>query len=355
MRVFIKLTVALLLAAIAGVSFGQTQATKDELKAAVQEAQASLVRGPSKIDVLDEASFALPGSAGFVPAPAAIRYLRALGNSVDEKSLVGLIVPTTADEQWIAVLAFVKSGYVRDDDARNWKPDEILKNLRDSTEQSNASRKDKGLPELEVTGWAEAPAYDANTHRLVWSAILRAKGQAAASQDDVNYRTIALGRNGYLSLTMASSLASLAANKSNANALLADIGYLDGKRYADFNASTDHIAEYGLAALVAGVAVKKLGLFAVIAAFAAKFFKVGLIALLAFSTKIRGLFKRKPKTAGSRSTHVDFVPPSAFEDPGGKAPPRSHPSHASQHECAEPQPTAPAPQTDSSQPPSNHG
>jgi uncharacterized membrane-anchored protein len=364
MRALIKYAVALFLAAITGVSFAQTQATKDELKAAVQEANAALIKGPHTIEVLDQASFALPASAGFVPAPAAIRYLRALGNSVDERSLVGLIVPQTNGEQWIAVLTFVKSGYVRDDDARNWKPDEILKNLRDGTEQSNASRKEKGLPELEVTGWAEAPAYDANTHRLIWSAVVRAKDQGAATQDDVNYRTIALGRNGYLSLTMASSLASLALNKPTANALLADISYLDGKRYADFNASTDHIAEYGLAALIAGVAVKKLGLLAVIAAFAAKFFKIGLIALLAFSTKIKALFKRKPKTAGSSAPRVDFVPPSVFNDPNSEAPGSEH-GHASSPEAADThcQPQSPphaSPQahsapSDSSQPPSPHG
>ena len=45
--------------------------------------------------------------------------------------------------------------------------------------------------------------------------------------------------------------------------LLADLDYNSGKRYEDFNASTDHIAEYGLAALIGGIAAKKLGLNAV--------------------------------------------------------------------------------------------
>ena len=47
-----------------------------------------------------------------------------------------------------------------------------------------------------------------------------------------------------------------------ARALLADISYDKGKAYADFDASSDHIAAYGLAALIGGVALKKLGLFA---------------------------------------------------------------------------------------------
>ena len=71
--------------------------------------------------------------------------------------------------------------------------------------------------------------------------------------------------------------------------LLDNLKYVEGKRYADFNSSTDKVAEYGLAALVAGVAAKKLGLFAVIAAFLAKFAKVGILAAAALGG---GLWKR---------------------------------------------------------------
>ena len=43
-----------------------------------------------------------------------------------------------------------------------------------------------------------------------------------------------------------------------------------GKRYGDFDSTTDKVAAYGLAALVAGVVVKKLGLLALLAATAVK-------------------------------------------------------------------------------------
>ncbi|GAB2895150.1 DUF2167 domain-containing protein [Paraburkholderia jirisanensis] len=276
-------------------SHAQTEAARTELQAAVQEANASLINGPKKIAIFDEASFALPADAAFVPAAAATRYMRALGNRVDESSLIGVIVPHSEHAQWLAILSFEKAGYVRDDDARNWNADDILKSLREGTEEANAGRRERQLPELEVTGWAEPPAYDANTHRLVWSAIVRRKGTDADQEDAVNYRTIALGRNGYVSLTMVTQRSALAADKPAANALLADIGYGDGKRYADFNSSTDHVAEYGLAALVAGVAVKKLGLLAIIAAFAVKFFKIGLVAVIGFGAAFKRFFKRKPK------------------------------------------------------------
>ena len=56
-----------------------------------------------------------------------------------------------------------------------------------------------------------------------------------------------------------------------ATQLLEGLSYNEGKRYADFNASTDRVAEYGLAALVGVAVAKKLGLIALIGVFLAKF------------------------------------------------------------------------------------
>ena len=81
-----------------------------------------------------------------------------------------------------------------------------------------------------------------------------------------------------------------------ARELLGRLEFVSGKRYADFNGKTDHIAEYGLAALVAGVAAKKLGLLALIGVAAVKFWKVGLIALVggaALWPRLRARFGRK--------------------------------------------------------------
>jgi len=53
------------------------------------------------------------------------------------------------------------------------------------------------------------------------------------------------------------------------------------------------VAEYGLAALVVGVGAKKLGLFALIAAFVAKFAKVAILAAVALGGGFLKFFKRK--------------------------------------------------------------
>ena len=61
----------------------------------------------------------------------------------------------------------------------------------------------------------------------------------------------------------------------------------------------DRVAAYGLAALVAGVAAKKLGLLALFAAFVVKFAKVIVIAIAAFGAAIVRWFKAR---AGSKDS-----------------------------------------------------
>ncbi|MBK7846575.1 MAG: DUF2167 domain-containing protein [Zoogloea sp.] len=65
------------------------------------------------------------------------------------------------------------------------------------------------------------------------------------------------------------------------------------ERYADFNERTDKVAEYGLAALVGGIAAKKLGLLATLGVFLAKFWKIGALALVGLGAGARRLLGRK--------------------------------------------------------------
>jgi uncharacterized membrane-anchored protein len=120
------------------------------------------------------------------------------------------------------------------------------------------------------------------------------RGAPSGAAQGVNYNTYALGREGYFSMNLVTALNDLPKDKPAAAELLAALQYDDGKRYADFNSKTDKVAEYGLAALVLGVAAKKLGFFAVIALFFAKFAKVIFLAVAGFGTVFLKYFKRKP-------------------------------------------------------------
>jgi uncharacterized membrane-anchored protein len=257
---------------VAGAASAQSPSHEAEQKAAFEAADKAKVVGPANVALRDQATLKLPEGYLYIPTPAATQVMQAMGNRSDAR-LVGIVFPS-ANEPWFVAIKFIQEGYVKDDDAKDWKPDELLQSLRDGTEAANAERTKRGFPAIEVVGWAETPRYDSATHRLVWSASSRERGNGASTDQGVNYNTYSLGREGYISLNLITDLDKLDKYRPDALKLLGALDYLEGKRYADFNSSTDKVAAYGLATLVAGAAAKKLGLFAVILAFLAKFAKV---------------------------------------------------------------------------------
>lgn len=260
------------------------------------EAKAAAKAGPADIAIAGQATLHLPADRVFIPQPQAGKLLTAMGNPGTHDELSGLIFPK-GEGDWFATLRYIASGYVKDGDAKEWKADELLASYKEGTEAGNEERQKMGVTPIEIIGWAEAPAYEAGSHRLVWAMSSREKGAPAGANQGVNYNTYALGREGYLSLNFVTDLKDLPAQKPDAKALLGALEFDKGKRYEDFNESTDHVAEYGLAALVVGVAAKKLGLLAVIIAFAVKFAKIIFIAVLGAGAAVAKFFKRDKPAA----------------------------------------------------------
>jgi uncharacterized membrane-anchored protein len=290
---------AALLALVGCVAWGQggpTAGAQAEMKAAIDAARKVQVPGPSDIKLGDQAVLKLPQGFIYIPPAEGQRLLTAMGNRVGD-GLLGLIFPQS-DAEYFVVMRFLKSGYIKDDDAKEWKVDELLEGLKEGTEESNKERRARGYPEIEVAGWVEAPKYDATTHRLVWSLASKIKNAPAGAEGGVNYNTYALGREGYISMNLVTGMKTIDAEKPVAHQMLAALEYNDGKRYTQFDSATDHVAEFGLAALIGGVAAKKLGLFAIIAAFLAKFAKIIGVAVIAL-IGIIGKFLGRKKDAGS--------------------------------------------------------
>jgi uncharacterized membrane-anchored protein len=287
------LALGVLLAASAAAAFAQSD---DASKKAFEDARQAARHGPQEIDLATQATLHLPANLVFVPQPQAGKLLNAMGNPGRDERLQGVVFPE-GEGNWFATIRYESSGYIKDDDAKDWNADELLKSYRDGTEAANREREKMGVPALEIVGWAERPAYDAASHRLVWAMSARHKGAAANEPQGVNYNTYALGREGYFSLNLVTELNELPAHKGTAQALLGALDFKQGKRYADFAPSTDRVAEYGLAALVVGVGAKKLGLFALGAAFFAKFAKIIILALAGFGAAFLKLFRRKKPEA----------------------------------------------------------
>jgi uncharacterized membrane-anchored protein len=268
----------------------QERAPDPDWAAAMQ----AMVEGPEEVSFVDQAKFSIPEGYGFVPVAQAKSLMAKMGNQTDDR-FIGLIFPLNNDSNWFVAVDYEPSGYIKDEDAKDWDSDELLQNLKDGTEEGNKHRASVGVPAIEVTRWVEKPSYEAGTHRLVWSAEIREKN-GTDPDPGVNYNTYVLGREGYISMNLITSAASVEADKPAARELLSAVNFIDGKRYTDFNASTDKVAAYGLAALVGGVAAKKLGLLAVIGAFLLKFSKLIFVAVIAFGAGLAKLFKRKEST-----------------------------------------------------------
>ena len=280
----------LALAIALAASFAVAQA--DEAGNADLKTEVARVRqvGPAEVVLRDQAKLKLPEGTMFVPQPTANKILTAMGNRGDNR-VIGLIYPLKDDQNWAMVAEYEAAGYIKDDDARDWNADELLKSLKEGTAAANEERTKAGFPALEVTGWAEKPLYEAQSHRLVWAATAVHPG-ATGEPAVVNYNTYALGREGYISLNLLTDSQALVTDKVHARDMLSRLEFVEGKRYADFDGKTDRVAEYGLAALVAGVAAKKLGLLAVIGVALLKFWKLGLIALAGIGSGLPWLRKR---------------------------------------------------------------
>ncbi len=270
-----------------GAAADDTQPTAQEL--AWSAAMEAMQEGPIAIPLRDQAILDLPSGYAYVPQGPSAKLLTEWGNTVGN-AFIGMILPLS-EESWFVTLEYEPSGFIADDDARDWDADAMLDQLKEGTEAGNTRRAQIGMPALKVTRWIEPPAYESIERRLVWSAETQLK-DIADDDPGVNYNTFVLGREGYVSLNLVTSAVAVDAYKSAARELLATVRFNDGKRYEDFDSSTDTVAAYGLAALVGGVAAKKLGLLALAGAFFAKFAKVILLALAGAGAAVAKFRKR---------------------------------------------------------------
>ncbi|MDR1461083.1 MAG: DUF2167 domain-containing protein [Campylobacteraceae bacterium] len=285
MKSFIKVLIALLFAASMEIN---AQEIEDIMLDISKLAQVG------NVELTDQAVLRLPEGFYFVPKELAARLMYSIGNTIGDEFL-GLVLSDKI--VGFITIDFFKTGYIKDSDAKNWDTDELLEGLKKGTEFANKERVQRGFNAIEVLGWVETPFYDSDAHRLIWSASLRDKGSnAPLSEQGVNYNTYLLGREGYLSLNLVTDMESVGQNKPFAKELLASTYFNDGKRYEDFDSKTDYIAEFGLAALIGGVAAKKLGILAAAGVLLVKFWKILIIALIAFGVGFKKFFKNKNST-----------------------------------------------------------
>ena len=128
---------------------------------------------------------------------------------------------------------------------------------------------------------------------MVWA---RDISVADASVHTLNYDIRVLGRKGVLSINVVAAVPDLPQVNAAAASIGATAQFNPGQRYADYNSVTDKTAAFGIGGLIAagaGAAVaQKLGLFAIILAFAKKGIVVILAGFAAAAAWFRKTFAR---------------------------------------------------------------
>lgn len=271
MKKWLTIFTLLLVLFSATAVYAQPSTTQqEELKKALEAVRKIQQVGPTKIKLLDQAQLNLPANCIYIPQPEAGQLTKSMGNG-DDPAVIGLVFPK--DNNWMVAIRYYKSGYLKDGDAKNFKIDDMFKKIKEGTEWGNNERKQKGIPEIETIGWVDKPQYDPVRHTLMWSIALKDKGQA--NTNVINYHASLLGREGQLTLSLTTK--DNVGQKPIVTQLLAATEFAPGKRYEEYNASTDKTAEYG----IAGTAAKKPGFFALVTAFVVEFAKeiIGLTVL----------------------------------------------------------------------------
>jgi uncharacterized membrane-anchored protein len=252
----------------------------------------------------------------FVSADEAKRVLtEAWGNSPQSISgVLGMVFPagrTFYDGAWGAVIQYEDSGHIDDKNATSEDYEAVLTSMRDGEEEQNKAAKEGGYSASHLVGWAQPPSYDAAGKTLIWARDIKFEG---SPQDTLNYDVRKLGRTGVLSLNMVDGMSNLPAIRTAAVDLGRTVQFEGGSGYADFNKSTDKMADYGLAGLVAagaGVLIaKKLGLIGI----ALLFLKKGIVIALALAAGGWRWIKRKLGMGGEETVEQEAAYEPALAD-----------------------------------------
>jgi uncharacterized membrane-anchored protein len=243
--------------------------------------------GPTKVQVGPQATLDVPQGYAFL-GPEGTRRLNELMQNPPHQADTYTLAPN--NKAWIAFFAYDDVGYVKDDEKLD--ADDILKNVREGTEQSNKERRSRGWETLTVIGWKNPPKYDNELKSLAWSFLAR---EDKSQSEVVNYNARILGRSGVMNVVLVAHPDALATAVGQFKGTMGGFTFAPGQAYTDFH-SGDKVAGYGLAALITGgaaaVAAKK-GLFAVIGTFLAAAWKFILIGFAAIGGAIKRLFGRK--------------------------------------------------------------
>ncbi len=261
----------------------QMQKMVDELH--YQQGEITLKDGLAKVQVPAEFRF-LDGK------DAATVLTKVWGNPPGARPL-GMLLPAQTspldDSSWAVIITYEEDGHVKDDDAAKINYSDLLKQMKEGTQEVNAARSKDGYPAIELVGWAETPRYDSAAHKLHWAKELKFEG---SDENTLNYNIRMLGRKGVLVLNAVSGMSQLRDIDAAVPSILSMVDFQEGHRYADFKPGSDKVATYGIAALIAGGVLAKGGVFKVLLVGLLAMKKFAIVAILGAGAAVKALYQK---------------------------------------------------------------
>lgn len=246
----------------------------------------NVLKGPAKAEMEKIAQIDVPSGYVFLDGKSTRALLKAGGEPVTGREL-GLLKAT--NEHWTVLFEFSDVGYVKDDDKDKLDADKLLDSIKRGTAEANKERVRNGNPPLEIVGWEQPPKYNDATHNLEWAIRGMSEGRPI-----LNHNTRLLGRKGVMEVVLIVDPDKLAVTLPTFKKVLAGYSFQTGQNYAEYR-SGDKVAKYGLAALVVGgaaVGAAKLGLFAWLAVFLKKAWKLVVLAFAAVAAAFKKLINK---------------------------------------------------------------
>jgi uncharacterized membrane-anchored protein len=202
------------------------------------------IGAPARADIGDQAMVRLQGDLTIVPREPASKLLIISGKAVPP-DFQALLLGSEGMEAF-GLIRFVPGGFVDSDAALAWTPEDFLASLRDTVERGNPDRVQRGLEALEARRWVQPPHYNPETHQLAWCALILPKSAPRESDGEITYRAIAFGRDGYIELSVVTSLQKAGVIGQMVSGFLDGLTFQPNKAYADLQ-PTDRRAPSGLA------------------------------------------------------------------------------------------------------------
>ena len=243
-------------------------------------------RGPKTQNILNVATIFLPEDFVALGIKETDKYLKLSENRPTGSD--NYFGPNT--DLWDGYFSFDKVGYVKDDD--DIDADELLNTMKNGMEASNKYRREKGWTTMTLLGWEYPPKYDRNSKRLGWAFLFLVDD---SNTKVVNYETRILGRNGVMQVLLVASPENLSVAVNELNNSLSSFKFNPGEQYSEYKKG-DRIAEFGLAALIAGGAAavaSKKGLWAALVALLVGAKKIAFALIIGLFAGIASLFRKK--------------------------------------------------------------